>query len=182
MRVAVALRLGAPVCEPHNCSRCAHLVNRLGHHGLSCKKSAGRLSRHANLNDVIKRALANAGLPSVLEPQGLDRGDGRRPDGLTLFPYKHGKSLVWDATCVDTFAWSAVTTASLEPGSSAKAAEARKKEKYGAIAQHHIFIPVAVETTGVLGPAAATFLMDVGRRISAATGDQREVAWLRQRL
>ena len=28
------------------------------------------------MNDVVKRALQKAGLPSVLEPPGLDRGSG----------------------------------------------------------------------------------------------------------
>ena len=182
VRVAVALRLGASICEPHDCSQCNRPVDRLGHHGLSCRKSAGRFPRHANLNDVVKRALASAGVPTVLEPQGLDRGDGRRPDGLTLFPYKQGKSLTWDATCVDTFAESAVVNSSLEPGSAAMAAEDRKRQRYAAIAQRYIFIPVAVETTGVLGPAAAAFLTDLGRRITDVTGDRREVAWLRQRV
>ena len=56
------------------------------------------------MNDVVKRALQKAGLPSVLEPPGLDRGDGSRPDGITVFPFSGGKSLVWDCTCVDTFA------------------------------------------------------------------------------
>ena len=182
VRVAVALRLGVSICEPHHCSQCGHPVDSLGHHGLSCKKSAGRFPRHASLNDVVKRALASAGVPSILEPQGLDRGDGRRQDGLTLFPFKQGKSLTWDATCVDTFAESAVVNASLEPGSAAKAAEDRKEERYSTIAQRHIFIPVAVETTGVLGPAAAAFLSELGRRITDATGDRREVSWLRQRV
>ena len=182
VRVAVALRLGASICEPHDCSQCNRPVDRLGHHGLSCRKSGGRFPRHANLNDVVKRALASAGVPSVLEPQGLDRGDGRRPDGLTLFPYKQEKSLTWDATCVDTFADSAVVNSSLEPGSAAMAAEDRKRQRYAAIALRYIFIPVAVETTGVLGPAAAAFLTDLGRRITDVMGDRREVAWLRQRV
>ena len=39
------------------------------------------------MNDVIKRALQKAGLPSVLEPPGLDRGDGSHPDGITVFPF-----------------------------------------------------------------------------------------------
>ena len=182
VRVAVALRLGAPICEPHYCRQCNQPVNRLGHHGLSCRKSAGRLARHANLNDVVKRSLSSAGLPSVLEPQGLDRGDGRRPDGLTLFPYQHGKCLTWDATCADTFAESGVVQASLEPGTAARAAETRKRERYSSIAQKYIFVPVAVETTGIIGPAAASFIANLGRRITAITGDRREVAWLRQRL
>ena len=32
-------------------------------------------------------------LPSVLEPPGLDRGDGSRPDGITVFPFSGGRSL-----------------------------------------------------------------------------------------
>ena len=55
-----------------------------GHHGLSPLYRKGRLSRHANLNDVMKRGLATAGVPSWLGPLGLDRGGGRRSDGLNL--------------------------------------------------------------------------------------------------
>ena len=39
VRVAVALRLGTAVCEQHECSQCGRLVDRMGHHGLSCQKS-----------------------------------------------------------------------------------------------------------------------------------------------
>ena len=38
VRIAVALRLGARICEPHRC-RCGKLVDTLGHHGLACSKS-----------------------------------------------------------------------------------------------------------------------------------------------
>lgn len=37
-RIAVALRLGNKICEPHTCI-CGALVNANGHHGLSCKKN-----------------------------------------------------------------------------------------------------------------------------------------------
>ena len=78
-RIAVALRLGLVIYsyEPQQCRLCGHTVDKLGHHGLSCKKSAGRFPRHAALNDVIKRALSSAGVPSILEPVGLDSGQGR---------------------------------------------------------------------------------------------------------
>ena len=52
------------------------------------------------------RELQKAGLPSVLEPPGLDRGDRPRPDGITFFPFSGGRSLVWVCTCVDIyFCW-----------------------------------------------------------------------------
>ena len=34
------------------------------------------------MNDIIKRALSSAGYNAVHEPVGLDRGDGKRPDGM----------------------------------------------------------------------------------------------------
>ena len=121
VRTSVALRLGELICEPHPC-RCGSQVDRLGHHGLSCRYSAGRLPRHANLNDVVKRGLAAAGIPSWLEPVGLDRGDGRRPDGITVFPYSQGKCLIWDATCVDSLSATAVVESAIELGSAALSA------------------------------------------------------------
>ena len=181
MRIAVALRLGAPICEPHPC-RCGHRVDRLGHHGLSCRFSAGRLPRHANLNDVVKRALAKAGIPSWLEPVGLDRGDGRRPDGITAFPYTQGRCLCWDSTCLDTFSASSVVNSALEPGSAAEAAEDRKRARYQGLTERYIFEPVAIETTGALGPSTIKFIQSLGKRISACTGDRREVQWLFERL
>ncbi|KAF0288086.1 Ubiquitin carboxyl-terminal hydrolase 38 [Amphibalanus amphitrite] len=135
VRVAVALRLGAPVCEPHRCRLCARPVTPLGHHGLSCQKSAGRHSRHAHLNDVVRRALSGAGFPAILEPVGLDRGDGRRPDGITVFPFREGKCLTWDATCVDTFADHIAVESALKPGAAARQAEERKRQRYADLAR-----------------------------------------------
>ena len=171
--------MGATICEPHNC-RCGRRVDGLGHHGLSCRYSAGRLPRHANLNDVVKRALTAAGVPSWLEPVGLDRGDGRRPDGVTIFPYSHGKCLAWDATCVDTFSTTSVVDAAVAPGSAAAAT--RKREQYRALTDRYLFEPVSVETTGVLGPSTVAFLRRLGRQVSAVTGDRRETSWLMERI
>jgi len=42
LRIAIALRLGAPVCAEHRCI-CGAVVDTSGTHGLSCRKSAGRL-------------------------------------------------------------------------------------------------------------------------------------------
>src|SRR6218665_1645960 len=98
VRVAVGLRLGAPLCEPHSCV-CSSLVTAEGSHGLSCGLGRGRTSRHASLNDLIFRSLARVGHPSAKEPVGLLRTDGKRPDSLTLIPRRAGRSLqVWDVT------------------------------------------------------------------------------------
>ena len=129
VRISVALRLGVPVCEPHRC-RCGQFVTSLGHHGLSCKFSAGRIPRHFALNDVIKRSLKAAGIHSWLEPVGLDRGDGKRPDGLTVMPFSDGKSLCWDATCTDSFSKTAIGETAHSPGSAATKAEERKRVTY----------------------------------------------------
>ena len=69
-------------------------------HGLYylCRFNAGHHFRHAN------RALSSTNVPSRLEPIGLDRADGKRPDGITMVPWSSGRLLVWDATCVDTIA------------------------------------------------------------------------------
>ena len=80
IRVAVGLRLGL-ICEP-----CGANVDARGLHGLACKSSAGSSTRHQQLNDLIWRVLKRADIPSTKEPTGLLRGDGKRPDGLTLVP------------------------------------------------------------------------------------------------
>ena len=54
------------------------------------KKSAGRPARHAELNSIIKRALASADIPSKLEPPVLARDDGKRVDGMTLIQWSKG--------------------------------------------------------------------------------------------
>lgn len=97
-RIAMALRLGAPLCHPHTYI-CGEIVDEFGLHGLSCKKRAGRKARHEMVNDLIKRALTSCGIPAIREPEGCNRSDGKKPDGLTLIPWKYGKPLVWDFTC-----------------------------------------------------------------------------------
>ena len=93
LRVAVVLRLGANICEPHTCAYGA-FVSARGKHRLSCSLGFGRVARHGVINDLglIHRALIKAGFPAEKEPQGLLRSDGKRPDGITLIPWKAGKA------------------------------------------------------------------------------------------
>ena len=128
------------------------------------------------MKDAIQRSLGSAHVTSVLEPVGLNRGDGKRPDGLTIFPWKFGKALVWDVTVVDTVAQSYVAATSQQAGAAADAAENRKRSKYRALKNQFIVQPIGFETMGSWGADAKAFLTEVGSRVNQAT----EV--LRQRL
>ena len=67
----------------------------------------------------------------MLEPRGLYRTDGKRPDGVTMIPWEMGKQLVWDVTVMDALAPSRLNQGPLcNPGTTATEAEARKIEKY----------------------------------------------------
>ena len=59
VRVAVGVRLGTSLCEPHQCP-CGKQVDARGTYGLSCKRGAGRSIRHHQLNDIIHRTLTKA--------------------------------------------------------------------------------------------------------------------------
>ena len=104
VRIVVGLRLGLPVCRPHNCVHCGSLVDELGTNELSCRFSRGRHPRHAGVNNMIKRSLDAAQIPSHREPSDLYRSDGKRPAGASVVPWKEGRALVWDANCPDTLA------------------------------------------------------------------------------
>ena len=131
---------------------------------------------------MVKRALTAAGTPSWLELVGLDRGDDRRPDGVTVFPFRYGKCLAWDATCVDTYSAGSVISSAISAGSAADDAEARKRTRYAGITDRYLFEPVAIETSGAVGSTTRAFLQYLGSRISAQTGDRRETSWLSERL
>ena len=182
VRVAVGLRLGIPLCRPHQCCLCGAEVDNLATHGLSCRRSEGRHPRHAALNEIIHRSLSSAHIPSRLEPSGVYRTDGKRPDGISMVPWRHGRVLVWDATCPDTFAPSHVSSAATSSGAVAKQAEQAKKAKYAHLDANHYFVPLVVETSGVLGPEALLFLRDLGHRLKEATGEPRSHQFLLQRL
>ncbi|KAI5636227.1 hypothetical protein NE865_11066 [Phthorimaea operculella] len=133
--------------EPHRCI-CDTMVEANGHHGLSCCRCAGRFPRHHALNDIVRRALVSANVPCVLEPPGLSRTDGKRPDSLTLVPWHRGRCLLWDATCVSTFASCHLGQTIKAEGAAAEVAASKKKNKYADLAQRYQFVPLAVETAG----------------------------------
>ena len=144
IRVSVGLRLGAKLCEKHTC-QCGSPVEINGRHSLACKKSSGRISRHHLLNDILWRAFNSAGTPSIKEPSGLCRSDGKRPDGLTQIPWESGKCLAWDVTVTDTLAASNVSLSAITAGGAPEEAAERKCQKYSELSATYDFAPVALK-------------------------------------
>ena len=146
LRNSIGLRLGANICVAHT-GHCGERVERDGLHGLSCTKNAGRFSRHATLNSLVKQTLGSFNLPSVLEPRGLYRTDRKRPDGVTMIPWEMGKQLVWGVTVVNTLTPSRLNQGSLcNPGTTASEALVHKIETYRKLTDNgYIFQPVALE-------------------------------------
>jgi len=181
VRIAVGLRLGAPIVRPHACV-CGATVTVDGHHGLSCRHGSGRHARHNQVNDLLCRAFISAGTLATREPHSLCTNGEKRPDGVTQVPWKRGRCLAWDATCPDTYAQSHIQASSVQAGSAATVAEANKTLKYSDIIAGIDFVPFAIETSGVWGEKALELAKEIGRRIAEVTHESRSTTFLRQRL
>ena len=178
LRCAVALRLGAKICAAHTCC-CGQNVDEYGTHGLACKRSAGRFARHAVFNDFIRRSLASVVVPSVLEPAGLSRTDGKRLDGVTAIPCQRRKPLVWDVTFVDSLAPSRAQ----QQGSFSTEADFRKTLKYANIEERgYIFQPIAIDVQGNYGTQTETFFNCRTKRIIDNTREPRSKTFFHQRV
>ena len=84
----------------------------------------------------------------------------------------------WDVMAVCTVADSYVAAMARET----KRVAELKISKYSGLEDKYVFQPIAVESLGPLNETACQFLKDLGRRISAQSGDERESAFLFQRL
>jgi hypothetical protein len=116
---------------------------------------------------------------STLEPNGLSRDDGKRPDGMTLIPWIKGQPLVWDVTIVDTLADSYVLKTSEVSGFAAEMACKRKHSKYSSIiSSNYIFKGLAFETLGPWCKEAIDFISVIGNRI----GDSKSKKFLFERI
>ena len=134
------------------------------------------------INDIIHQALSSAKIPSRLEPSGLYRSDGKRPDGITIVPWRRGKLLVWDTTCPDTYAPSYSTLATIEAGAVAARDEAGKRLIYSHLDPNHLFELVTIETSGAFGPSTMEFLEELSSRLNRVVGDADARSYLYQRL
>jgi len=145
-----------------------------GLHGLICKQTSSKTARHHAVNDPIALALTSAGIPVSNEPPGLNRRDGKRPDGLTLILWQGGKPVCWDVTLVSTLADSYLHMSAETAGGAADLAAYRKEAKYSDFPSSCIFQPLAFETLGPLSVSTTAFVTELGRRLSQSTDDSRE--------
>ena len=105
-------------------------------------------------------------VPSRLEPTGLMKLDGKRPDGVTLAPWKSGCLLVWDATCLDTLAALYRVHATSVPGK-----VERKSRKYQGLPPGHLFAPITtIETLERLAQESLAFPEELGHRRTQING------------
>jgi len=114
-------------------------VDASGLHGFVCKQAPSKTARRHALNDVVARTFSAAGIPVSKEPSGLSRTDGKRPDGMTLIPWREGKPAVWDVTVVCTSVVSYLNSSAREAGAAAEFAASRKTAKYISLAASHLF-------------------------------------------
>jgi hypothetical protein len=120
---------------------------------------------------------------STLEPNGLSRDDGKRPDGMTLVPWIKGQPLVWDVTVVDTLADSYVLKSSEVSGSAVEMACKRKHSKYSSIiSSNYVFKGLAFETLGPWCKEAIDFINVIGNRLIAESGNSKSKKFLFERI
>ena len=155
------------------------MIDPRGQHGISCGRSTARQQIHAQINDIIHRAILRTQTPSSKESVELIRNDGKRPDGATLIPWPIGKPLAWDVTVVDAFADSHAHDTSSQ---AANKAAANKTTKYSNLTPTHIFAPIAMETAGSPNNLAIETIEVIGKITSTITKEPVETSYLFQTI
>ena len=125
--------------------------------------------------------------PFWLEPPGLLRSNGKRPDPG------------WHVSCAMEF-WQTIGVGCDLPRylcyfssrSShsvmvlgvlhAGQVEGRKSVKYTHLAPTYLFQQIAIETSGGIGPRSRAFLRELGKCVALASGEARSTSHLLQRL
>ena len=78
---------------------------------------------------------------------------------------------MWNVTIPDTYAASHIQATAISAGAAAEKASDNKRVKYNDLATTHIFVPIAVETSGAWCSQYASFIQDLGRRVTAVTNE-----------
>ena len=179
--VAMGYRLRLRTCEPHTCP-CDKDMDARGLNGLSCRRSSARQQRHAQLNDIIWRAIKRAQIPIANEPVGLSRTAGKRPNGATLISWSREKPLVWNVTVPDTFAESHLKDIAVLAGAVAKSGGNIQDYQLHVNNNTHLFVPIAIDTSGAWNNETIEIVQEIGKRIKSITNDLNKTNYLFQRI
>ena len=101
---------------------------------------------------------------------------------MSVTPWQSGRALAWDVTCCDIFAPTYTTLAATGAGLVANRDEDRKVRLYREVEATHVFIPVAIETSGTFGDEALAFFKEIGHRLRFKTQDPQSFFQLCQRI
>ena len=85
-------------------------------------------------------------------------------------------------TVICPLAESYVTGSTREPGAAAERATSCKEENYASIGSEYLIAPITVETLGPMNTSTCQLFANLGRKISSVSGDDREGAFLFQRV
>ena len=179
--VTIGLRLGVSLCAPHSWPY-GELVDALGIHGLSCRRSAGRTSIHNMLNDIIFRACNRSGVPASKEPTGLFLNDEKRTDGMVPWKWvdvSHGMLRP------DTLAASHRQITAYASGAASERAAMLKHNYYQVPSYQGSSRFCTNRGRNPLKPInyeGMSFLRELGGGLSTATRDPRETSFLFKRV
>ncbi|KAL5463170.1 hypothetical protein EMCRGX_G032047 [Ephydatia muelleri] len=166
-----------PLCHPP--SQCIHFGDASAWIQATLPVSTGGIGIHRAVQLAPSAFLASAAGTHGLIYEIL-------PERMATIPYPELRKLrcplIWDVTCLDTFATSYEMQAMSEARAVAALAERKKKIKYAAIAQTHLFYPIAIKTSGVFGPDAYDILCDLARQIKATSNKPNLTAYLFQQI
>lgn len=108
---------------------------------------------------------------------------GKRPDEATKIPWTRERYVAQDtrALIIHTCASPYVHLTASTTGREAAQPVDRKRTNYANLAATHDFIPVAIESLGLINTTVLEFFQKLGKRMAEATGDPRETTYLFQR-
>jgi len=141
-----------------------------------CPVRKSQASSKPWLNDLINRALIRAETPAVMEPHGLSRDDGKRPDDLTLVPWQSGRSATWDVTVAHTLATPYVSQNELQAGSPQR--PSLRERRPSTIRSPLVTYFFSGGGRDPWSDEAHGIITEIGRRATLCTADPREATFL----
>ena len=189
-RLAARLNLGLPPVDgvelgemPDTCPVCADVKNVPYRsirddpwHFLTCSKlSKGEIStRHDQVAEQVSRCAQLLGIRARREVTGLSEDASLRPDLLLTLP---GRTVLSDVVVCHPLAPGTRNTTGARRLATAKAKETTKNKNYAHLSSRHRFVqlPIALETTGGVGPRTATLI----EAMADASAEQL-VTWSRE--